>query len=363
MHAEPADHHHDVGAGSDGEPTGWLDLARILAIGAVVMVHEGGKGVGSRAPGDPATAAWWAADVLDGSSRWCVPVFLMVSGALLLDPRRTEPPGEFYRRRLARIGLPLVVWTAAYLWFGHVFLDRPAGVGDLARAVGSGSPFLQLYYLYVIAGLYLLAPFLRAALRTADRRGQAVLVGALLAVGVTDQALMSFVRIGEANAATRFMPYLGYFVAGWVLRDLPPRPAYTRAAAVALPVSLVVTWLGGGLAAAGGRGWGPYGEYAFSYLAPNVIVMSFAAFWLVRVLATRPDRWRPGPVTARLAGLTFGIFLVHALIWYPLVRDWEVPAGLGAYAVAAAWHWLVALAGSAVITAALRRVPLARRLV
>src|SRR3954447_23076195 len=82
------------------EPTGWLDLARVLAIGAVLAVHEAGAAVGARRPGEPADPAWWAANVLDAASRWCVPVFVMVSGALLLDPRRTERPREFYRRRL-----------------------------------------------------------------------------------------------------------------------------------------------------------------------------------------------------------------------------------------------------------------------
>jgi surface polysaccharide O-acyltransferase-like enzyme len=308
-------------------------------------------------------AAWWAADVLDATSRWCVPVFVMVSGALLLDPRRTDPPGTFYRRRLARIGPALVVWTTVYLLFGHYYLDRPLGIGDAARAVGSGSPFMHLYYLYVITGLYLLAPFLRAAVRATDRRAQVLLVGVLLALGAIDQGLMTFVRIGEPNAATRFVPYLGYFVAGWVLRDLAPRPRYTRLAIVALPAAMILTMLGGGLAAAGGRGWGAYGEYAFSYLAPNVMVMSVAMFWLLRVQGNRPDRWRPGHRTAWLAGLTFGIYLVHPLLWYPLVLHWQVPTHLAAYLGTALWHWLVVLLGSVLITAGMRRLPLLRRLV
>jgi surface polysaccharide O-acyltransferase-like enzyme len=348
----------------DGEPTGWLDLARVAAIGAVVMVHEGGAAVGARGPGEAATAAWWAAVVLDAGSRWCVPVFLMVSGALLLDPRRTDPPGVFYRRRLARIGLPLVVWTAVYLAFGHLYLDRPLGVRDAARAVGSGSPFLQLYFLYVIAGLYLLTPFLRSAVSAMSPSRVAAFAGVLFGLGAVDQALMTFVQIGEANAATRFVPYLGYFVAGRVLRDLPIRPQATRAAAVTLPLAAVLTVVGAGIAAAGGRGWGRYGEYAISYLAPNVIVMSLAAFWLLRVVGTRPgEHWRPGRWTSRLSDLTFGIFLVHALVWYPLIRDWDVPAGLGPYLLTAAWHWGLVLAASALITAVLRRLPLLRRLV
>jgi len=361
MHAEPDDRRDE--RDPNDEPTGWLDLARVVAIAAVVMVHEAGKGVGARGPHDPATPGWWAAVVLDAASRWCVPVFLMVSGALLLDPRRTDPPGVFYRRRAARIGVPLVVWTAGYLVFGHVYLGRPIGIRDVARAVGSGSPFMHLYYLYVIAGLYLLAPFLRETMRAVDRRARIGLGSVLLVIGMADQSLMTFVGIGEPNAATRFVPYLGYFVAGRLLREVPPRPGSARRAAVVAAASIAVTVAGGGLAAADGRGWGPYGEYAIGYLAPNVVVMSLAVFRLLHALGTRPHGWRPGPRTARLAELTFGVYLVHAALWYPLVLHWHPPAAVGPYLLAAAWHWLVALAGAAAITAVMRRIPLVRRLV
>lgn len=346
------------------EPTGWLDLARVMAIAAVVMVHESGAALGSADLDEPTSAVWWAAAVLDAVSRWCVPVFLMVSGALLLDPDRTDTPREFYRRRLARIGLPLVVWTTVYLLFGHYYLERPLTVPDVARAIASGSPFLHLYFLYVIAGLYLLTPLLRAALRQMPPRTQAGCAAVLLTLGATDQALMTFLDTGGPNAATRYVPYLGYYVAGWVLRDLPPRPGHTRVALAALPVSVAVTAAAAALAAADGRGWGPYGEYALHYLAPNVVVMALAVFWLLRVLGTRPgDHWRPGAWTARLSALTFGVFLVHVLLWYPLVRDWQVPTGLAAYLATAAWHWGLVLLGSAAITAGSRRLPLLRRLV
>jgi surface polysaccharide O-acyltransferase-like enzyme len=288
----------------------------------------------------------------------------MVSGALLLDPGRGDSPRAFYRRRLTRIGLPLIVWTTVYLLFGHYYLGRPLAVHDAARAVASGAPFLQLYFLYVIAVVYLLTPFLRVALRSMVPRLQAAFAGVLLALGAADQVLMTFLQIGGPNAATRYVPSLGYFVAGWVLRDLPYRPRHPRLAVAALPISVVVTAAGGAAAASGGRGWGPYGEYAYGYLAPNVMIMSVAMFWLLRALDVRTGAgWRPGRRTAVLSEVSFGIFLVHALLWYPLVKDWKVPSGLIAYLATAAWHWLVVILGSAAITAVMRRLPLLRRLV
>lgn len=106
------------------EDTGWLDLARAIAIIAVVLVHAVAPAVNGTWVAEGG-ATWWIANVTDSAGRWCVPVFVMVSGALLLDPRRVERPREFYRRRLARIGVPLVVWTLVHLAYRRWWLDEP----------------------------------------------------------------------------------------------------------------------------------------------------------------------------------------------------------------------------------------------
>ena len=339
------------------EPTGWFDLARVLAILAVVVVHATSEQVVSRTAGDPATAAWWTANLLDSASRWCVPVFLMVSGALLLDPRRTDRPRDFYRRRLARIGVPLVVWTLVYLvfraaWFGD--LD-PA---DAARDVAAGTPFLQLYFLYVLAVLYVLTPFLRLVVRHATHRMQAAFGGVLLGLGAADQVLSAFLDVGGASAATRFLPYAGYFTLGWLLRDLPLTRRAVRAAALAFTAMVAAT---AGLVALSAAfvGWGSPGRYLYGYLSPTVVVTSVAAFVLLRAWGLRAagSRWAPGHRVAALSALTFGVYLVHPLFLYPLQRYWAAPADGPGWAAVTAGHVVATVAGSLALTWALLRVP------
>lgn len=349
------------------EPTGWFDLARVLAIGAVVVVHTTSEQVVARAAGDPATATWWTANLLDSASRWCVPVFLMVSGALLLDPRRTDRPRDFYRRRLARIGVPLVVWTGAYLgfravWFGD--LDP----GRAARDVAAGTPFLQLYFLYVLAVLYVLTPFLRLVVRHATHRMQAAFAGVLLALGAADQLLSAFLDVGGASAATRFLPYAGYFTLGWLLRDVPLTRRAVRAAALAFTGMVAAT---AGLVALSAAfvGWGTPGRYLYGYLSPTVVVMSLAAFALLRAWGLRhppadggrpASRWAPGRRIAALSALTFGVYLVHPLFLYPLQRFWPAPADWPGWTAVTAGQLAATLAGSLALTWVLARVPFLR---
>ncbi len=94
----------------------------------------------------------------------------MVSGALLLDPARRVSSGAFLKRRATRIGLPLAFWIAVYLIFQRQFYGQDLSVGGTVKAVASGNPYLQLYFLFIVAGLTALTPVLRRLIEHSSRR-------------------------------------------------------------------------------------------------------------------------------------------------------------------------------------------------
>lgn len=91
----------------------WIDNSRILAIFAVIVVHVGAKVVGENTIG---SEYWWYGNIFESLARWCVPVFVMISGALLLDPNKKEDLLTFYRKRLHRIFIPFLFWSVIYLY-------------------------------------------------------------------------------------------------------------------------------------------------------------------------------------------------------------------------------------------------------
>lgn len=342
------------GAGPDG--TTWLDVTRVVAIVAVVLIHVLAPLVTGRWASE-GSAGWWTANVIDSALRWCVPVFVMISGALLLDPRRVERPRDFYLRRLGRVGVPLIVWTLVYLGFRQWWLEEDLSVEDAARGVLAGTPFLQLYFLYVLVGLYALAPFLKIIIRHTTRRMQAGLAGVLIGIGALDQVASMLVGAGSSTAATRFLPFAGYFVAGWVLRDIRLTPYRVRVAAVLFATSVAATaGLVGVLSAP--EGWGTAGRYLYGYLSPTVVVMSLSAFVLLRATGgVLPARRH---LTSAAASVTFGIFLIHPLVLYPLQATWPLPSEPLSLLIAAAGHATATIAASVALTVLLRRVPYVR---
>lgn len=333
----------------DHAPLDRLDAARWLAAMAVVLLHSAALTLTNSAP--YGGSAWMAANLYDSAARWCVPVFVMISGALLLDSRKPMDTRHFYGRRVARLCAPLLFWTLFYL-FWHSLLDWwNSGHVDVSfwpRKVAQGEPYYHLWYLYMVVGLYLFAPLVRALYVRSSVPARKMWLAGILGIAVLDTIYRQFSGTRPGFFLTWFLPYLGYFLAGRMLLDGElriPRPGLVLLASV--------------LATAGGvyalSTPHTLNVYFYDSFSITVLMMSLAAFqWIVN---------SPGmPRLAALTPLTFGVYLIHPIFldlahyagaYTGGTRDvWNVPLLAAAvFALSAASSWL------------LRRHPTTRRLV
>lgn len=336
--------------------TSWMDLARVLGIIAVVAAHVISPAVLVDVP-DRSSAAWWAAAGVNALVRFCVPIFILISGALLLAPPTVTPVREFYRRRLHRVGIPLLAWSVFY--FGLRAWTSPQGLTaeKLGQDLAIGKPYYHLYFLFVLLGLYAITPFLRIVVAHAKPRTLATFAGVLLTIGVLDQLFTMLFRSGQQSAATQFLPYAGYFVAGLLLQRLPITAGLVRLAAAGFVVAVALTAVG------------TYAmlelapiEYADEYfvmpLSPTVIAMAFSAVILMRArVAQRPIAGARGRVLHYTAGLSFGIYLVHPAVLTELRERFTYPADLSGVLLTGGGILLATFAVSAAVTALGRRIP------
>jgi surface polysaccharide O-acyltransferase-like enzyme len=339
----------------------WMDGLRIVAILAVITIHTVSPlTAGAAVP--RFSASWWIAATMNVASLWCVPVFIMISGALLLDPTRPRQPVKaFYRRRLQRIGVPLVFWTVLYLALRPTLFGEHLSWSHVIRDVAAGHPFLQMYYLYVIAGLYVVAPFLQDLVRRCTNRQLTMVAVAVLALNIGDAMLSGFTSVGGTNALTEWIPFLGYFVAGaWLMRRWPSRRTGTYAGATVVAAVAVTVVATAGLIAQ--FGWSSRGRILLGYQSPTVVVLSLAVFWAARTWALRRNG-SPRPALARIGTATFGVFLVHPLFLVPLVEHWGRPRTPLGVVVGVPLIVAGVAVASLLLTFAMERVPGARRLV
>ena len=87
-----------------------VDLIRSVAIIGVILLHSAND-LTIQHMSMLEAVRWTTVDVYQSLGRMGVPLFLLLTGALLLQPTKLdEPLGAFFRKRLARIGLPFLFW-------------------------------------------------------------------------------------------------------------------------------------------------------------------------------------------------------------------------------------------------------------
>ncbi|MDI9431562.1 MAG: acyltransferase family protein, partial [Sedimentisphaerales bacterium] len=158
----------------------YINVLRILAIYAVVTAHVA---IWLTMATRPFVFHWWLGSGLFYLAHFSIPVFVMISGALLLDDTRRESAGQFYRRRMVRVGVPLVVWTVVYLLVRRFVDGEPLSTGLVVQLILTGEPYYHLWFLYMIFGLYLITPALRTFVRCAGQgqRWFVIVLGLVLA--------------------------------------------------------------------------------------------------------------------------------------------------------------------------------------
>jgi len=332
----------------------WIDQARGAAAVAVVILHVS-KGVVTGVS-DVTSFAWWVGNIVDSAVRWCVPVFVMISGALFLDPEKpVESFATFYSRRASRLCWPLLFWSGLfliwnsaknYLKYGHV--DSDAIVGMLM----SGHPHYHLWYLYMLLGLYLFAPFVRVLLQHLDRAKTLGLCSSLFLLAFASALHDHVAGATKGLFVLWFLPYLSYFMAGGIVRRWRPS-IDTRRLMMVLMSSIALTAIGCHVVAV--RTDLPSGLYFYNYFSVTVIPMAIAVFLLLR----------DAPATRALVGLAplaFGVYLVHPLFLEGLTRlGFEESRFNPVWAIPTKALLVLLLSLSAVWV--IRRIPILRRVV
>lgn len=335
----------------------WADVVRLVAMFAVVCCHctDPFNAFQGPAPSNIADIRFWGA-LYGAILRPCVPLFVMLTGALLLPLK--EETVSFCRRHISRVLWPFLLWSVAYSlfpWLTGVLGCRPEVILDffpyadkevLTQSFSVSANYIaqiplnfsalacHMWYVYLIIGLYLYLPIFSAWVERASRRLQRaylVLWGITLFVPFyreyVDPYLWGACSWNEFHMLSSFAGFNGYLLLGHYLRH----SNWSRLKTFGLGIPMFV--VGFAIAFFGFRHITSLDSYTeeqyelfFYYLSPQVVLMSVAAFMMMRSVKVESD-W----IKKMLANLTrcgFGVYMVHYFLIGPsvlLVRALSVP--------------------------------------
>ena len=303
-----------------------VDLIRTVGILLVVMLHVSNEYYTAIYPTQiESITYWWAATIYKFLTLSCVPLFVMLSGALLLQPSKlNEPIKVFLKKRVNRIGWAYGFWSVVYLVWGFLVTQIPVTFLNVIQGIIIGlftGPYYHFWFLYLIAGLYLITPILRAIVAFQHQNLLRYLI-ILWFIAVAVMPLLQLLTGYTLNTSIFvFGGWIGYFVLGTYLQKVNVRSSILYVLFfVGLIWTVASTWFMNFLFESLGQDY-----FFFDYLTANVIVASVSLFLILSKF--KPD-WpgsnhpHIGLVVHAISCNTLPIFLFHVIILESLQRGY-----------------------------------------
>ncbi len=231
-----------------------LDLLRILCCVAVISIHISSRfKAGITDPnvfGERITTNILTILTLDTLTRFAVPCFVMLAGAFALAKAENADYRSYYRKTFRSIGIPMLLFSFFYVLNEVINQMRlvaagQAGMMALLEPVKAwilGAPYYHMWYLYTMIGLYILTPVIIRWKNSIQPKTFRWCALALLALGTVSGWTSQYKFRWDMGA---MFCYTGYYVMGYLLRDLFAREKSQckglMCIAGALAVELVVT--------------------------------------------------------------------------------------------------------------------------
>ena len=350
----------------------FLDWMRVIACFMVMVIHSAEPFyLGGTEPNITSIASrcdmMWIT-VTECICRVCVPLFVMASAYLLFPVRR--PTGEFFRRRLLRVGVPFIVWAAVYVWYadgkwGPMLFNFPDEGG-------------HLWFVPMLLGLYILMPLLSPWAENVSERELKGWISVWLFTTTFPflRRLWGYLYGDPSFGAVPYLygecpwnmfgafhyvsGFIGYMLLGFWFRKFAPRRSWAKTLAAALPMWLV------GVAVIGIPFFtyadkfpfaAPYSaavrmEMSIEYCSLGVALATIAAFTVVRKIHFDGAFYRL--VVRPVSEASYGMYLVHMLVLTPvsaaLIPRMATPLAIISSAA-------ISYVASALLAIAVRRVP------
>jgi len=290
----------------------YIDFLRFIAAISVIAIHVLGpfRYLYSEIP----DSDWLAAMGINSMTRWAVPVFMLISGALLLSTERAFECEHYLSKRLSKVVIPFVGWTLIYGVVGGFMVNEAftgQWVANTAIDILQNSPnepvWYHLWFFYDFIPLYFVMPFLIPLLKKSSPE---LIKLALFSWAVL--FLMHWIKV-ESFLQENIILYTGYLVLGWYLFNRDNRPQL-RAWVIAGVFMLLSNFFGSWTLA---LETGAYNSFFMGYKTLNTAVIGGMLFVLAQTYADGVQG-KLRAIVSTISKYSLGIYLLHPLLLIPV---------------------------------------------
>lgn len=320
----------------------WVDVLRFIAIFMVICIHCSDPfNVSPEARSNPEFNFWGS--FYGSFLRPCVPLFVMITGLLLLPVKMKLE--DFYKKRLLRIAVPFLIWSVLYNlfpWITGVLGLSPTIISDVfAYASPDASQSfadamknialiplnfntytVPMWYLYMLIGLYLYMPFFSAWIEKSNLKQKKIFLGIWAftlflpyAYEFISPQLFGICAWNSFGTFYYFAGFNGYLLLGYYLAKDVKLWSWGKALAISIPLFIIgymATYIGFKAMTANALCSEEQMEMFFLYCSPNVLLMTISLFLMIRQIKFTSQKWVRAFANITKCGL--GIYVLHYFI-------------------------------------------------
>lgn len=292
------------------ERTMYFDYLRVFAAFAVMFLHMSAQ---NWYIVDVNGFEWQVFNFYDSIVRWCVPMFVMISGALFLN--REIPLKIMYTKYIFRIAVAYIVWSAVYaLYVGKTVFDK---------ILMFGFGHYHMWFVFMIIGLYMCIPFIKPIVENDRKTKYFLLLAFIFAFAIPEFVTLSkdfgseFVikvveRINkhvENMNMHMVLGYASYFVLGYYMNKISLSKKQ-RMWIYVLGLFGFIATIGLDLVVAL-KTQTPCSNY-YEYINVNVLLETLAVFTWFKYREYNNNKINS--CVEKLSKYSFGAYLAHALV-------------------------------------------------
>lgn len=283
------------------------DLIRFISIFMVVIIHSNvcylaqSRGTGS----------WVVVMAITSCCLVSVPLFFMISGALLLD-RPSNDPFQGSVKRFLKQFIPFIIWSSAYV-FARILMGKiPLSMYSFLALLKTPA-YYQFWFMYSLLAIYMLLPVLQILVQKLNKKQiQYILVIWIIFSVIQPTLAHSFdvFKISEHIDLILCEGYVGYFILGFYLKKYyKNNSAKTSAMIASLGFIFIVS---GAIIEYGISKENYVGYYYQNYLTPGVVFCVVGLFLFFQRMVCNENRMITKLITA-LSSLSIGVYYIHML--------------------------------------------------
>lgn len=343
--------------------TAYLDFLRILACIMVVGVHVSALCLESL---DVRSINFKVMNGFDCFSILGVPLFVMISGSLLLAEDYKADMKNLYIKKAAKLAVLYFFW---FLFYNAVSFIKSGNAWTFENVKQEivldsllGKGIYHLWFLPMMVSLYLVTPFIKGFV--ADKKKCMVFMALYFVIAIFLPTILKFefpyktivASLYERFPNVMFMGYLGYFVLGHVLHTFLPRLKAGMLAGLAV-LGTVLFGIEVYACNVYSEKTGELSTILNDTMAVNAFVACTCVFVLCKHIKLQGNR-----VLRAGAKLTFGVYLLHPFVLH-LLRDGGVDTLFAPAFVSVPVVVVLVTAITGILVFVLTKIPGLRRLV